>query len=308
MDNKEICIIRAKQLKDDYVYDALQTYGYDIHIPYKDRNLLLRLLREAWFRLKLPNRSCWFNKEISSIDSKIIIIYDPLIVPEFIEWIRTEHPCARIVLCYENRVDTTINPRTIDAGIEKWSYDRLDCTEYGMKTMEPSYFDIYRFDSNDYPNKKYDVLYLGRDKGRLDTILYYKRILESCGLTTYFHICADRSFMRFKKRIYRGVLPYKEYLNLMKSSRAILNIAREDQEAITQRELEAVFDNVKCITTNKGIKDWELFDPSRFFVLGEDSIEALNDFMKMPFNPVPENELTQYATDRRLAEMLENRG
>lgn len=293
MNKDKVLFIRAK-LKDDYVFDAIKQYGYRILIPYKDKNIILRLMRELWFKLKLPGKRIWFNKAIAQEKVENIIVLDPLITSELLDWIVRIQPESRVILDYENRADTTIVPSTVGKSIEKWSYDKEDCDKYGMKFVNPLYFDIYRFDSRKIEKKEYDVLYLGRDKGRLKRILNFENKLRKMGLKTYFHICADRSYMRYKKLVYKPVIPYSRYLKLMKKSKAILNIVRDGQSSVTQRELEAVFDNIKCITTNIAIKDFELYDKSRYFVLGDDAMEDLVEFLECPFKPISDKLLDPY--------------
>lgn len=303
MKKSDVCFVRAK-LKDDYVFDAIQKGGFKILIPYKDKNIILRLMREVWFRLKLPAKRIWYNKAISKMNAKVFIVLDPLIIPDILMWIKENHADARIILDYENRADTTINPDCVGEFVEKWSYDPDDCKKYSMRLVHPSYFDVYRFDSSKTKKIKYDVLYLGRDKGRLDRILAYQKQFEKIGLKTYFHICADRSFLKFKNPIYKSVMPYSVYLEFLKRSRASLNIVREDQNSITQRELETVFDGVKCITTNKAIKQFELYDPSRYFVLGEDDIHDLKSFIEMPFLKIEEDDLNDYKFETVIWKMI----
>ena len=304
MKKENICIIRAK-LKDDYVYNAIKKYGFEIYIPYKDKNMLLRLMREMWYKLNLPRKDLWYNKKLKHLKAGIIIVYDPLIKPDLMTWLRQRYANARIILDYENRVDSTINPCLIDENVEKWSYDKDDCCRYNMKYVPPAYFDIYGFDSRQ-GEKKYDVLYLGRDKGRLKEILAYQNVFESKGLTTYFHICADRSYMTYKNKNYKSVMTYEEYLKILNNSRAILNIARHGQNSITQREMEAIFFNIKCITTNKGIKNFEQYHRSRYFILGEDDILTINDLIESEFMPVDTLTLNKYSYECVLEQLLKD--
>ena len=301
----KISVIRAK-LKDDYVYDAIKNCGFDIHIPYKDKNIILRLMREIWFSLNLPGRRIWYNKSEFKKDADIYLLYDPLLVPDYFEWIKENNPSARIILSYENRADSTINPAEVGSFVEKWSYDVDDCKQYSMKYLHPNYFDEYAFDSSKY-EKKWDVLYLGRDKGRLDQILKYEQLFKKHGLRTHFHICADRSYMKYKNRIYESVISYKEYLELLKNSKAILNIVREGQTSITQREMEAAFDGVKCITTNKAVMGFELYDPSRYFILGVNDITDLHSFLENPFKIISLEQLSYYKYINTVINILEGK-
>ena len=82
----------------------------------------------------------------------------------------------------------------------------------------------------------------------------------------------------------------------------MLNIAQEGCSAITMREVEAVFHNVKCVTDNKSVKETALYHPSRYFILGEEPLENLPAFLEMPFVPFPEEELWKMRFDRAVEE------
>lgn len=301
MNKTKICYVRAKQ-KDDYVFDGIKNMGYQILIPYKDYNLFMRCLREAWFRLHMPCRSIWFNTKLKNVSADIFIVKDPLIVPDFLSWLKDKHQNSRVILDYDNRASRTIAPDSVNSDIEKWSYDQDDCKAYGMNLKPCTYLDIYRVDQLDEP--KYDVLYLGRDKGRASELFEIQSELEKLGLKVYFHICADRAYMRRKHSYYKPYITYGEYLNLLKQSRAILNVMPAGQKSITQREMEAVFDGVKCITTNEAIVNFELYHPSRFFILGSQKLESLPDFLAVPFQKVDEQTLKKYTFDSFLESMI----
>ena len=291
MDQDRICFIRTK-LKRDYVFDGIALSGYRIIIPYKDYNLFLRLCREFWVRLKLPMKQIWYNREVKDIEQDIIIVKDPLMTADFIRYLRKNNPNSHIVLDYDNRVSNSIHPNSIGDYIDEfWSYDEDDCREYRLRYKGHSYIDIYQTKPN--PTRKYDVFYVGRDKGRLDQIHQVEKKLKDLGLETYFYICADRSFLTWKKREYRPFLPYEGYLELLKDSKAILNIVPEGQRSITQREMEAVFDGVKCITNNRGILDFDLYDESRYFLL-DNNYEDIPAFLNNPFKEVEAADLNKY--------------
>ena len=301
MGKRDVCIIRAK-LKKDYVYDAIKHYGYNIFTPYKGNSLILRIFREIWFRGNLPGKSMWFRYMKPESPYKDIIIFDPLIMPEYLEWLHNKDPKCRIILSYENRADKTIRPDTVPSYVEKWSYDKDDCNNYNMKWSAPSFFMEYR--RNRKEKSKFDILYVGRDKGRAKRLLDLQEKLEEKGLNTYFHICADRQYLRFKKKYYKPVLDYDEYLELLVDSKAILNIVPDGQTSVTQRELEAVFDGVKCITNNRGVKDFELYDKSIYFILGEDDLDGISDFLNSETKIYSEELLDKYEFNQIIQQMI----
>lgn len=300
LDKKKVCFITTR-LKGDYCFYGIQALGYPIAIPYTDFNLFLRCLREAWFRLKLPGRQLFYNRECKKIKAELYIVRDSLMTPEFLVWLRKCHPEARIILDYDNLVRGTIHPDSLPESVEKWSFAPEDCEKYQMhRNTQGGYYDSWKMNKAEVP--AYDIVYVGRDKGRAETLLAFEKSLQELGLRTNFHICADRRFMTWKKPYYKPLLQYQEYLDLVGNSRALLNIAQEGCSAITMREVEAVFHNVKCVTDNKAVKAASIYHPSRYFVLGEDPIEELPAFLDTPFVPLPEEELWMMRFDRAVEE------
>lgn len=302
MDKSKICFIRAK-LKKDYVFDGIAKSGYRIVTPYTDRNIVLRVCRELWKKLKLPKISIWYNKETKNIEQKIIIVKDPIITTDFMRFLREHNPDRYIIFDYDNRVSRSLDPESIRTYVDEiWSYDEDDCKQFRLKYKGNAFLDVYQIRTN--PQKKYDVFYVGRDKGRLDQIYGMEKSFKKIGLKTYFYICADREYLTWTKKMYKHFLPYEGYMELLSVSKAVLNIVPIDQKSITQREMEAVFDGVKCITNNRGILDFDLYDDSRYFYLDSDNIEELEDFLNSEFKPVDEKELDKYRFDAYLARNL----
>lgn len=303
--NSDICFIRPVEKGNAYWQKAIRGYGFKTEIPYKDNNLFMRIAREIWFRLGL-SKKVWFNKKIDEVNSNIIIVKDILICKEYIEWLRKRKPNARIILDYDNRVSNSIDPDSIIiSDIEKWTYDPDDASQYNMRLKEPSYMDCFKIsDDKRRGKKKYDIVYVGRDKGRADYLLSLENEFRAVGLRTYFHISPTHRYQLAFRKYYRPVIRYEEYLGLINHSKAILNIMRNNQKALTMRDFEAIFNGIKCITNNKAIKEFEAYDESRFFVLGEDNMKNLSDFIKSDFEPVAEEMLERYGFCNSLKIML----
>ena len=306
MAKNDVCFIRAKQ-KHDYVFSAIERYGYNIHTPYREYNVFFRVCREIWFRLNLPMKKLWINSKVKRIDEKVIIVKDPLIIPDFLKNLRSMHPNKKIVLDYDNRVNNSVNPSLIREYVDEiWSYDEDDCMVYGLRFKGQSYLDIYKVE--DYEPKIYDVVYVGRDKGRLNLIEKVQKGLCDAGFKVYFHICASRRYLTWSNKKYKSFLPYEDYLEILKKSRAILNIVPPGQRSITLREMETVFDGVKCITNNEGIKNFKFYDPTRYYLILDNNISYfdIKKFLETPFNPILESELNEYKFENRLLEMVKN--
>ncbi len=222
---------------------------------------------------------------------------------DYLNWVLKEKPDAGIALEYENRAGRLFDPRGLDKRISLWTYDPDDAEKYGMNLNRIGFFEILRPPAK--TEKSIDILYVGRDKGRADKIFDLQRRLEKSGLKTYVRICPDRSYMLLKKKYYKPVITYQEYLQLLSQSRAIVNIMPENQRSITWRDLEVCYYGVKEITNNRWIKDSELYDKSRYFILGEDDLDGISDFLDTPSVPVDEEVLVRYSFENNTEYILD---
>ena len=302
LDKSKVCFIAAA-IKGDYCFDGIKNLGYQILIPYRDNNLLMRCMREAWYRLHLPAKHLWYNPACKTAKADLFIVRDSLMSVDYLKWLRKHHPNARIILDYDNMARTTIDPNSVtDPTIEKWTYDSGDAARSNMKQKSGGYYNSWKCNKTVPPT--YDVVYVGRDKGRAMQMFEMENQFKELGLKTCFHICADRRFLTWTKSYYKPLLPYKDYLDLIGNSKAILNVVQEGAVSITMRETEAVFHQVKCITNNPHIRQFSSYHPSRYFVLGEDNLETLPAFLEMPFEPVTEEEIYHHMFDRSIEQMV----
>jgi hypothetical protein len=80
-------------------------------------------------------------------------------------------------------------------------------------------------------------------------------------------------------------MPYDEICRLIAKSRAILNVALPGQEGHTIRDTEAIWNNVKLITTNQKTLERDYYNPANILVVKEDAVTAAQiiDFLNTPF-------------------------
>ena len=299
-----MCFVRAK-LKEDYMYDAIEKYGYQIMIPYRDTNLFMRLMREVWFRLGLPFRCIWLNPKLKKIDQDIIIVRDSLVCSELMEWLRNRYPTAKLILDYDNRADNTFSPTEACKYVnEMWTYDADDAKKYGMRIRGTAFLDIYKLPEFE-ETTPIDVAYLGRDKGRGEEILGIESELMEKGFSTDFKIVANRQYQRYRKKYYSPLTSYREYLEMLSRSKALLNFMPESQKSLTPRDMESIFYSKKEITNVKEIKEFKYYHPQRQFVWGVDDMESLGEFLNSPYPKLSEEELDEFRFVNCINEMLD---
>lgn len=285
-----------------YSYDGFVSEGYKVYCAYKRIAISLRFLRELWFRIPLLPKELWFDSEILNMNPQYIIIRDAIITRDYLKWLQKRFPDAQINFLYENMVDKArhVYPDKIPKGIRIWTYDGYDSKKYGIDLKKTScYFPVY---VDEKGKKKYDLLFVGRDKGRGEMLLNLKKYLEDHGFTTKFVITADGRFSR-KKKYYHKEVPYQQIARWISESRSILNVAMENQEGITVRDLECLFNKVKLITTNKYIIKAEFYNEKNVYILNENNWAGLLEFLKSEYDDTRKIDLDQYSAEKMIAEI-----
>lgn len=258
----------------DVVFNAWQKIGLNVDVIFKPKPKLIRFIRRLWANHFLPGFSQWYGdwkNNLSEYDT--VIVHADVrtrTVPKFIHSIK---PSMRIIYWYWNPVNNESLPElTKDNKIECWSFDENDCTTYGMKRNIQYYYEPDMDDGN--LNLEYDLYFVGRDKGRKETINQIKSDIEKARVTYKFDVYGDSDV---------GI-SYREVQDRIQKAKAILEINQNGQVGCTLRALEALFFRKKLITTNNNIKKEDFYNPNNIFVYGVDDIQSLKEFVNSPYD------------------------
>ena len=200
---------------------------------------------------------------------------------------------TRIILWHWNKMFTSeIHPEDpICEGCELWSFDPDDCEEYFMK-YNTQYYDKDNCKYTPKVKVKYDVWFVGADKGRLNKLLELKEKMCEYGVRCNFHITkSSESIPGYK---YQKSISYIQNLFFLAESKAVLDFPKEGQNGLTMRPLEALFHNKKVITTSKFIKEHSFYTPNNIFIVGYDSWSGIHDFLNSPFDESIKSDLEYY--------------
>ena len=289
---------------EGFLYEGSLYEGYRVIHPFKKCGLIFRLLREFVFRFVPCLSSLFYNTmEIGCRQLNHIIVWDPLITQGYLNYIHKSAPAAKIHFIYWNMVGKAshLKPHKIPSYVTKWTYDEYDARKYNLNlyTTYP-YYKLYIKESQ---KKAYDVLFVGKDKGRARLLTELENNLREKGLTTKFIITKTDRLSRNKK-IYSKEIDYMTLCDLIAQSRAVVNVVMENQEGLTLRDLEYVYQRVKLITTNKSIKKNRIYHSNNVFVLGEDDIDGIKDFLDLPYQSLPEDVLKHHEFDSFINEII----
>ena len=198
--------------------------------------------------------------------------------------------------CSEYFKDASIEGVEIDEKIAKLATEYFDL---------PESVNVSVYDGRSYlaaSEKKYDVIFVGADKGRGESLLKLQKRMEQMGLKTKFIITADGRFSRHKWYYSKGI-EYSQIISLDNQSKALLNITMPHQKGITMRDFESVFNKVKLITNNTHIINFDFYRKENVFILGKDDWKDLPFFLNTPFHEIDNNILEKYLFEKVVDEM-----
>jgi hypothetical protein len=157
--------------------------GVSVKQIYKKNIYFLRILRRLHIELKIPLVNLWFQswkKELNSYE--VVIVHASKITPPVIKFINKKNPNIRIILWYWNPVDKSVRFEKFNAdNIEIWTFDKSDAKKYNLNYNNQYYFKDIKLTIE---CQKYDVIFIGGDKKRVNQLLVLKDILDEMNIST----------------------------------------------------------------------------------------------------------------------------
>lgn len=289
---KDVCLITVKS--NTFYYKHAIDNEYMVYDAYVSNNIVIKVIRFiiAQFNLALPK--CILGRWVMSMDhiNSVIVVDSYLTVP-IVKYINKHHPSVRVIVWYWNPISNSCTVRPEEYRkfkCELWSFDQNDCEKYGM-AYNTQYYDK-KCDVSDLP-QKYDIVFIGSDKGRSNYLLRLKKQWEQAGLIVKMCIVADKNTPNDNRQFCCQPIKYEDYEKMIIESGCILDINQNNQVGITLRPLEALCFKKKLITNNKGIRKEFLYSSDNVMVLDELEKDVYS-FVKSPYNDSNVDSLIKY--------------
>lgn len=276
---------------------------------YKNKNSrILKIVQ--WIGINIFQQILYFiygdwKKEINK--------YDMFIIPsrksaKYATQYIKKHTDKRVIVWYWNLVtDKELDPKWCRSiGCETWSFDKLDCEKYQMKFGDTYYFTPD--EKLEHKEKKYSVFYVGINRpGREEFLNRMGKYLNERNLMYKFNLTAMPNDNKQAKEKYAKRLDYNEIIEYINESDAILDLNREKQSGMTLRPMEAIFYGKKLITNNEYIKQYKAYIPENTFIIKENQIEGIEEFLKKEIKKVDENLCKHYSFSNWLQRIIDNK-
>lgn len=270
---------------------------------YKRNSFIFIILRKIYSIFKItPNYEISHIKRIKNID-ETIIIFDSGITKSYLNKIDHlyNNSTRRLILWYWNPIDyASIKPKDVPKRFEKWSYSIEDCRNYNLNYNTQFYF------FPDYANtsNNIDILFVGNDKGRFNILKEYKKYFDEKGFSTYFHITKTHRYKIGKD--YKKPIPYKMIQRLVEQSKVVLDIYRNPSAGPSLRVMEGIFYQKKVITNNITFDQYSFYNESNVFVLKDENMQEIDDFISRPFEKY-NREILKYYTFNEWIKRFDNK-
>ena len=205
--------------------------------------------------------------------SVVFCINGPYLSDEFYKKVRMLNPNARYIYYAWDDVSNLIKKNHIRYFDEVYSYNIIEC-----KKNKWNYLPVFVQESGVGHSKedKYDIVFIGSlndDRRKIADDLYERYSL----IYRLFIYLYDKKNVggRF---CHNSPLTNKQYISIMRESKAILDVPQICQKGPTTRAFDALLIETKVITVNKYMKYYPVYSDN-MIIVDRDNINIPDNFM-----------------------------
>lgn len=175
-------------------------------------------------------------------------------------------------------------------------FDKEDLPKYGDEALPLT--NCYFIDNE--PTKttnEIDVFYIGG--GNIIRISYiknlYNRLNEKFNLKAIIHIPEYQTETQWGGvKLSKSSISYKENIDLVKSSKCLVDIKFDYHNGLSFRFFEALYYRKKMITNNKSVKNYDFYHPNNIFITDFENLDGIEEFLEKPYIDIDEKIVEKY--------------
>jgi hypothetical protein len=261
--------------------------------------------------------------DIADQEFDIIFLLNPEAMPlSFLEMCKSRWQSAAVVMymwdSIQNRKNTLDYVPYCDRVL---TFDKSDAALHKFEFRPLFYLDLYSSIRQEATPISYDLCFMGTvHSDRYSIVKSVKEWFDANELRCYFYL-----YMQNKTFYYVNKLTKKngdpsikeisftkrsaaEIVEVVRSSRAVLDIQHFKQTGLTMRTLETLGAGKKLITTNPDVREYDFYDEGRVMVIDRSNpTESLNlDFFREDDRKMSEAVIDSYSISSWLKEILAN--
>lgn len=190
-----------------------------------------------------------------------------------------------------------------------YSFDLTDCKEYSLE-YQGDFSEPIKL-NKDQSEKKYDLIYLGTATPSRFRVL--KDLSKYCvdNNITYKFV----QFFRYKFSYIANKILHPKYMkgskisdfvfkplnaeekdNLYNQGKVLVDVTRVEQNGLTNRCVDALTSNIKIITNNANIAEYDLYNKNNVAVFSSDNYSEISkEFIEKEFEPIDQKICESYS-------------
>ena len=268
--NKQAFYVDLRELSK-----TLKKFAFNSKLPLFIRCIFFRLLLINLFRY-IKNTT---DKTIDKSKPFCFVMdrrFLGLLNDGFYNTVKKSMPKSEIVVLFTDLIRHEKKLEQIITNLDKekcvdlvYSFDPVEAEKYGVRFSNIPASD---FSARFKEEEEWDVVFLGRKKDRIDTIIQVWNNLSSRGLRTAFFLLdvSKEEQSSYPSGInFIDWISYDEYLRIESKSKVVLEIIQSGSSGNTLRVNEAIVLGKKLLTNNPHLKNNILFDPNKMFVFDD---------------------------------------
>lgn len=294
----------------DYIEDYLP--------PKNNRTRWFRLLREMakvngfFKKIYLKELQKYFYDILKNRNYKyFIVIGGGEFSKEFLDVLRKKNPQIICIVFFWDKFETTSLRKSYMYFDKVFTFDIQDSREKNIRFLPTFYIEECKNENSNYlKDREIDMYYMGAYKGieRYELIKKFKDycIVNELNFNLKLIDLKGNCKVRDENIIYDKKINYLENIATLKKSKVVLDIQNGEQTGLTLRCFEAIAAEVKVITTNKNIYNYDFYRKENIIVINStEEIERIpKDFFMENYLKLEKRIVEKYSVKNFLNELL----
>jgi len=304
---------------DSEIKNAIERNGYTVRLyderPF--RGVVGKSLVRLGLSILTNSAIKKYYKEIyDSTDEHydlLFIINPECITPDIVSYFKKK--CEKVIVymwdSFENKINSV---KLIPCADVFFTFDPHDAHNYNIKFKPLFYVPDYICDPID-GSESYEVSFVGTAHSSRFKLV--NDIAQGHSCFTFFY-CPGKIVFFMKKFFFKELsgmkqndvsfvpLNRKDVINILKSSKAIIDIAHPKQQGLTMRTIESIACQRKLITTNKNAQNYDFFSKSNVLIVDTDiNNQVISEFLNLDHVALPAEIYTKYFIDNWVRDIIE---
>jgi hypothetical protein len=255
----------------------------------------------------------------------IFVLNGKTLTAEFVQALRSSNPQTQAVLYLWDAL--SLYPHVLDFAAlfdRRYTFDRRDALNHPQFELLPLFYthDFEDLSHSPLSTDAYDLLNVCTAHPNRYAVM--KRILPEFrteGVRVYSYLYVNPlqfAYNRFHEPLFKDArlrefrfrpLNGSAYLELLRASRAVLDVNHSAQTGLTMRTIESIGAGRKLVTTNREVREYSFYDPSRIHVvdIAQFDVASIIDFINSPMEALDLRQYRALGIDRWVSTIIGSR-